>query len=128
MTIKNAIFWVVPPHSLVDVKETFCRMGLQGQRVSQATQLTPGLRSTAGICTLISLTCQPLTGHIMDFRYISILFGKSRHIHHIIRQAIGIELHSRNMNRQDSFCLSKPRKHFICSQSKCTKPLLKNFL
>jgi hypothetical protein len=49
------------------------------------------------------------------FHEISILATKARYMDRIIGEAIEIELHPNNMNREVGFCLSKAWKPLICS-------------
>jgi hypothetical protein len=46
-------------------------------------------------------------GHCIQLHNISILAKKSRYMDHIIREAIEIELHPNNINREDGLSLSK---------------------
>jgi hypothetical protein len=52
-------------------------------------------------------------GHHMQFQDTTILFTKSRYMDWMIREAIEIELHSNNMNREDGLCLSWSWKPLI---------------
>jgi hypothetical protein len=54
-------------------------------------------------------------GHRIHIHHTAILSTKHRCMAHIIREATENELHPNNMNREDSFCLSKSWKPLICS-------------
>jgi hypothetical protein len=57
-------------------------------------------------------------GHCIQFHKTSILAAKTRYMDSIIREAIEIELHPKNMNREVGFCLSKSWKPLTCSLKK----------
>jgi hypothetical protein len=46
-------------------------------------------------------------GHCIQLHHTAILFTKPRYMDCITREAMVIELHPNNMNREDSFRLSK---------------------
>jgi hypothetical protein len=52
--------------------------------------------------------------HIL-FHKASTLTTKTRYMDHTVREAIEIELHSYNINREGGFCLSKSWKSLTCS-------------
>jgi hypothetical protein len=58
------------------------------------------------------------SGHHILFHNTSILATKTQHMDRFVRDAIEIELHPNNMNRDVGFCLSKSRKPIICSRKK----------
>jgi hypothetical protein len=51
--------------------------------------------------------------HRIPFHNSSILSTKTRHMGRTIREAIEIELHPYNINREGDFCLSKSQKPLI---------------
>jgi predicted GIY-YIG superfamily endonuclease len=53
--------------------------------------------------------------HRIQLHNTSILATKTRYMNRVIREAIEIELHPNNMNREVVFCLSKSLKPLICS-------------
>jgi hypothetical protein len=53
--------------------------------------------------------------HRIQFNSTSILSTKTRYMDRIIKEAIEIELHPHNMNREEGFCLSKLWKPLICT-------------
>jgi hypothetical protein len=55
-------------------------------------------------------------GHRIQFHNASILATKTRYMDRIVREAIEIELHPYNINREGGFCLSKSQKTLISSQ------------
>jgi hypothetical protein len=57
-------------------------------------------------------------GHHIQFHETSILATKTRYMDRIIREAIGIEPHSKNMNIEVGSCLSKSWKPLSCSLKK----------
>jgi hypothetical protein len=65
-------------------------------------------------------------GHHIQFHNISVLATKTQCMDRIVREAIKIELHPNNMNRDVGLCLSKSWKLLICSLKKpdagCTRP------
>jgi hypothetical protein len=61
-------------------------------------------------------------GHCIQLQNTTILSTKPRYKDRIIREAIEIELHPNNMNREDGFCLSKSWKPLICSLKDHRKP------
>jgi hypothetical protein len=65
-------------------------------------------------------------GHHIQFHNTSALAMKIQYMDLIVREAIEIELHRNNMNREVSFCLSKSWTPLICSLKKpdtgCTRP------
>jgi hypothetical protein len=54
-------------------------------------------------------------GHRIQFQNSSILATKTRYMDRIVREAIEIELHLYNINREGGFCLSKSWKPLIGS-------------
>jgi hypothetical protein len=54
-------------------------------------------------------------GHHIQFHNSSILAMKTRYMDRIVREAIKIELHPYNINREGGFCLSKSWKPLIGS-------------
>jgi hypothetical protein len=54
-------------------------------------------------------------GHHIQLHHTTILSTRPGYMNHIIREAIEIELHSNNMNKEDDFTLSKSWKPLICS-------------
>jgi hypothetical protein len=54
-------------------------------------------------------------GHRIQFHNASILATKTRYMDRTFREAIEIELHPYNINREGGFCLSKPWKPLIGS-------------
>jgi hypothetical protein len=54
-------------------------------------------------------------GHRIQFHNSSILATKTRYMYPIVREAIEIELHPYNINREGGFCLSKSWKPLIGS-------------
>jgi hypothetical protein len=52
--------------------------------------------------------------HRIQFRNTAILASKSRYLDRIIMEAIAIELHPNNMNKETGFCLNKSWKPIIC--------------
>jgi predicted GIY-YIG superfamily endonuclease len=57
-------------------------------------------------------------GHRIQLHNISIFATKTRYMDRIISEAIEIELHPNNMNREVGFCLGKSWKPLICSIKK----------
>jgi hypothetical protein len=57
-------------------------------------------------------------GHRIQFHETSILATRAQYMDRIIREAIEIELHPNNMNREVGFGLSKSWKLLICSLKK----------
>jgi hypothetical protein len=57
-------------------------------------------------------------GHRILFHSTSILTTKTRYMDRIVREAIEIELHPNNMNREMGFCLSSSWNPLICSLKK----------
>jgi hypothetical protein len=54
-------------------------------------------------------------GHRIQFHDASILATKTRYMGRIVREAIEIDLHPYNINREGGFCLSKSWKPLIGS-------------
>jgi hypothetical protein len=54
----------------------------------------------------------------IQFHNTSILATKTQYMDRIVREAIEIELHPNNINREVGFCLSKSWKPLICSLKK----------
>jgi hypothetical protein len=54
-------------------------------------------------------------GRRVQFHNSSILATKTRYMDNIVREAIEIELHAYNINREGGFCLIKSWKPLICS-------------
>jgi hypothetical protein len=52
---------------------------------------------------------------VSEDRIASILSTKTRYMDRIILEALEIELHPHNMNREEGFCLSKSWKPLICT-------------
>jgi hypothetical protein len=61
-------------------------------------------------------------GHHVQLQNTTILSTKPRYMDRIIREAIEVELHPNNMNREDGFCLSKSWKPLIYSLRDRKKP------
>jgi hypothetical protein len=57
-------------------------------------------------------------GHHIQFHNNSVLATKTQYMNCIVREAIEIELHRNNMNREVGFCLNKSWKPLICSLKK----------
>jgi hypothetical protein len=57
-------------------------------------------------------------GHCIQFHNTSILASKTKYMDRIVREAVEIELHCNNMNKEVGFCLSKLYKPLICSLKK----------
>jgi hypothetical protein len=66
-------------------------------------------------------------GHYIQFYNISIIAIKTRHMDRIVTEAIEIELHPNNMNREVCFCLSKSWKPLLCSLKKHTEHDTRSF-
>jgi hypothetical protein len=63
-------------------------------------------------------------GHHIQFHNTSILASKTQYMDRIIREAIEIELHPDNINREMRFCLSRSWKPLICPFKKPdTRPI-----
>jgi hypothetical protein len=58
------------------------------------------------------------SGHRILFHSTSILAAKTLYMAGIVREALEIELHPNNMNREMGFCLSSSWKPLICSLKK----------
>jgi hypothetical protein len=61
-------------------------------------------------------------GHHIQLHNTTNLSTKPRYMDHIIKEAIEVELHPNNINREDVFCLIKPWQPFICSLRDGRKP------
>jgi hypothetical protein len=61
-------------------------------------------------------------GHCIQLHHITIRFIKPRYMDHIIKEATEIELHPKNIKREDGFCLSKSWTPLICSLKDCREP------
>jgi predicted GIY-YIG superfamily endonuclease len=57
-------------------------------------------------------------GHRIQFHNTSDLASETQYMDHIVREAIEIEFHRNNINREVRFCLSKSWKPLICSLKK----------
>jgi hypothetical protein len=78
-----------------------------------AVPLIPGSRSTTGTIVWLIQTNRPYLNIPSAGDIISntkILSTKSRHVDRVIREAIEIELHLNNMNREDGLCQSQSWK------------------
>jgi predicted GIY-YIG superfamily endonuclease len=64
-------------------------------------------------------------GHETQLQNTSILVKKSRRMDQVIREAIEIELHPNNMNREDGFSLSQAWKPLICDLKEWRESLTK---
>jgi hypothetical protein len=53
-------------------------------------------------------------GHRIQFHNSFSLSMKTRYMDFIVREAIDIELHAHNINKEAGFCLSKSRKALTC--------------
>jgi hypothetical protein len=67
-------------------------------------------------------------GHCIQLHNTSNLSTKPRYMDYIIREATEIDLHPKNMNRKNGFCLRKSWKTLISSLKDCTKPPSKDSL
>jgi hypothetical protein len=56
-----------------------------------------------------------MQGHCILFLDASILNMSARYMDQIVRDATEVVLHPFSMNKEDSFCLNRLYKYFICS-------------
>jgi hypothetical protein len=110
MNTNRAVFWFVVPYrlagKLIHFRGPYC-LHHQGDKQAECEE---SIRDKGNVA---KHSINP--GHCIQLQNTTILSTKPRYINKMNREATKIELHPKNINREDGLCLSQSQKVLIHS-------------